>query len=55
MIPASTLQVEATMIAAPRASRVVLDLCEAVDDEPALKLVADSIRSALGEMIRLLL
>ena len=43
--------VEITMIAAPRASRVVLDLCEAVDDEPALKHVADSIRSALGEMI----
>ena len=44
--------VEVTMRAAPRASRVVLDLCEAVDGEPALKHVADSIRSALGEMIR---
>ena len=44
--------VEATMKAAPKASRVLLELCEAVADEPALKLVADNIRSALGEMIR---
>ena len=42
--------VEVTMIAAPKASRVLLDLCEAVDGEPALEHVADSIRSALGEM-----
>ena len=44
--------VEATMRAAPKASQVVFELCEAVTDEPALKHVADSIRSALGEMIR---
>ena len=43
--------VEVTVRAAPKASRVVLALCEAVDGEPALKHVADSIRSALGEMI----
>ena len=44
--------VEATMKAAPKASQVLLELCEAVADEPALKLVADNIKSALGEMIR---
>ena len=44
--------VEATMKAATKASQVLLELCEAVADEPALKLVADNIKSALGEMIR---
>ena len=43
--------VEATMRAAPRASQVVLDLCEAVSSEPALKIVADSIRVKLDEII----
>ena len=47
--------VEVTMRAAPRASRVVLDLCEAMDGEPALKHVADNIKSALGEISRCVL
>lgn len=40
--------VETTMKSAPRASRVLLELCSALDNEPALKHVADSIRSELG-------
>lgn len=41
-------EVETTMRSAPRASRVLLDLCSALDNEPALKRVVDSIRSELG-------
>ena len=41
--------VEATMKAEPRAARVVRELCEAVNDHPALRLVADRITTALGE------
>ena len=40
--------VEATMKADPRAARVLRELCETVDNDPALKHVADSIRTALG-------
>ena len=41
--------VETTMKAAPRAARVVRELCEAVNDQPALRHVADRITTALGE------
>ena len=41
--------VETTMKAAPRAARVVRELCEAVYDQPALRHVADRITTALGE------
>ena len=41
--------VEITMKAAPRAARVVRELCEAVNDQPALRHVADRITTALGE------
>ena len=40
--------VEATMKADPRPSRMLRELCEAVETDPALKHVADSIRAALG-------
>ena len=41
--------VQTTMKAAPRAARVVKELCEAVNDQPALRHVADRITTALGE------
>ena len=41
--------VETTMKAEPRAARVVRELCEAVNDQPALRHVADRITTALGE------
>ena len=41
--------VETTMKVAPRAARVVRELCEAVNDQPALRHVADRITTALGE------
>ena len=41
--------VETTMKAEPRAARVVRELCEAVNDQPALRHVADRITAALGE------
>ena len=41
--------VEKTMKAEPRAVRVVRELCEAVNDQPALRHVADRITTALGE------
>ena len=41
--------VEATMKADPKPARVLRELCEAMEaDDPALKHVADSIRTALG-------
>ena len=40
--------VEVTMKAAPRAERVLRELCGAVDEYPALKCIADSMRTALG-------
>ena len=41
--------VETKMKAEPRAARVVRELCEAVNDQPALRHVADRITTALGE------
>ena len=41
--------VETKMKAEPRAARVVRELCEAVNDHPALRLVAVRITTALGE------
>ena len=41
--------VETTMKAEPRAAQVVRELCEVVNDHPALRLVADSITTTLGE------
>ena len=41
--------VEITMMAAPRAALVVRELCEAVNDQPALRHVADRITTALSE------
>ena len=41
--------VEKTMKAEPSAARVVRELCEAVNDQPALRHVADRITTALGE------
>ena len=41
--------VETIMKAEPRAARVVRELCEAVNDQPALRHVADRITTALGE------
>ena len=41
--------VETTMKAAPRADQVARELCEAVNDQPALRHVADRITTALGE------
>ena len=41
--------VETTMKAELRAARVVRELCEAVNDQPALRHVADRITTALGE------
>ena len=41
--------VETTMKAEPRAAQVVRELCEAVNDQPALRHVADRITTALGE------
>ena len=41
--------VETTMKAERRAARVVRELCEAVNDQPALRHVADRITTALGE------
>ena len=36
------------MKSAPKASQVLLDLCSALDEEPALKHEAGKIRSELG-------
>ena len=41
--------VETTIKAEPRAARLVRELCEAVNDQPALRHVADRITTALGE------
>ena len=41
--------VEKVMKADPRAARVVRVFCKAVDDQPALRLVANRITAALGE------
>ena len=41
--------IEIKIKAEPRAARVVRELCEAVNDQPALRLVADRITTALGE------
>ena len=41
--------IEQKIKAAPRAARVVRELCEAVNDQPALRHVADRITTALGE------
>ena len=41
--------VETKMKAEPRAARVVIKLCEVVNDHPALRLVADRITTMLGE------
>ena len=41
--------VEKAMKADPRAARVVRVFCKAVDDQPALRLVANRITAALGE------
>ena len=41
--------VETKMKAEPRAARVVRELCEVVNDHPALRLVADRITTMLGE------
>ena len=43
------IAVETTMKAEPRAARVVRELCEAVNYQPALRHVADRIITALGE------
>ena len=40
---------ETTMKAEPRAAQVVKRFCEAVNDQPALRHVADRITTALGE------
>ena len=40
--------IEINMKAEPSAARVVRELCEAVNDQPALRLVADRIKKALG-------
>ena len=41
--------IEITMKADPSAARVIRELCEAVNDQPALRHVADRIITALGE------
>ena len=41
--------IEIQMMAEPRAARVIRELCEAVNDQPALRHVADRITTALGE------
>ena len=41
--------IEIKMKAEPRAARVIRELCEAVNDQPALRHVADRITTALGE------
>ena len=41
--------VETKMKDEPRAARVVRELCEAVNDHPALRLVAERITTALGK------
>ena len=41
--------VEATMKAAPKAAQVLREFCLAVDDQPALRHVANRIRTVLGE------
>ena len=43
--------VEITMMSAPKASLVLLNLCSALDQEPALKCVVDKIRSELGRFM----
>ena len=40
--------VEVTMRADPRAAQVLMKLCEAIESDPVLEHVTDSIRAALG-------
>ena len=44
--------VETTMKAEPRAAQVVRKFCEAVNNQPALRHVADRITTALGETLQ---
>ena len=47
--------VETTIKAVPKAAQVIRVLCEAVNDQPALRHVANRITTALGEMELVLL